>query len=331
MSRLANTPFSVLDLAPIRQGGSIGETFADSTALARQVDELGFNRYWLAEHHNIDGIASAATSVLIGHIAGATRRIRVGSGGIMLPNHPPLVIAEQFGTLETLYPGRIDLGLGRAPGSDGVTMAAMRRDPRAGVSDFPDRLDELRRYLGDAAPDQRVRAVPGQGTHVPIWLLGSSGYSAQLAARLGLPFAFAAQFAPGYLFEALRLYREQFRPSETLDAPYAMVGMPLIAADNDAHADYLATTSQQKFLNLIRGRSTRAQPPVEDLDWTPQERAAVAQHLGAAVVGGPETVKTGLERFLEETRADELMLVTDVFDAADRRRSFEIVADIRRG
>ncbi|MBZ9559376.1 MULTISPECIES: LLM class flavin-dependent oxidoreductase [Modicisalibacter] len=328
MSRLAQTPLSVLDLAPIRQGGSIRETFDNSVDLARQVDDLGFTRYWLAEHHNIDGIASAATSVLIGHVAGATSRIRVGSGGIMLPNHPPLMIAEQFGTLETLYPGRIDLGLGRAPGSDGATMAAMRRDPYAGVNDFPDRLDELRRYLGDATPDQRVKAVPGQGTHVPLWLLGSSGFSAQLAARLGLPFAFAAQFAPGYLFEALHLYRTQFQPSAVLDAPYAMVGMPLIAADNDDHADYLATTSQQKFLNLIRGRRTVALPPVEALDWTPQERAAVAQNLGAAVVGGPQTVKAGLERFLEETQADELMVVTDVYDHRDRRRSFEILAEV---
>ncbi len=328
MSRLSTTPLSVLDLAPIRHGGSVAESFADSTDLARHVEALGFQRYWLAEHHNIDGIASAATSVLIGHIAGATRRIRVGAGGIMLPNHPPLVIAEQFGTLETLYPGRIDLGLGRAPGSDGATMAAMRRDPRAGINDFPERLDELRRYLGDAQPDQRVRALPGQGTHVPIWLLGSSGYSAQLAARLGLPFAFAAQFAPGYLFEALHLYREQFRPSAVLDEPYAMVGMPLIAADSDAQAEFLATTAQQKFLNLIRGRSTRAQPPVEALDWTPREQAAVAQNLGAAVVGGPQRIREGLERFLGETRADELMVVTDVYTQADRKRSFEILAEV---
>ncbi|MEC9483952.1 MAG: LLM class flavin-dependent oxidoreductase [Halomonas sp.] len=331
MSRLSEIPLSVLDLAPIRQGGNVAETFTETVELARHVEALGFQRYWLAEHHNIDGIASAATAVLIGHVAGATQRIRVGAGGIMLPNHPPLVIAEQFGTLETLYPGRIDLGLGRAPGSDGATMAAMRRDPRSGVNDFPDQLDELRRYLGDPAPNQRVRAMPGQGTHVPIWLLGSSGYSAQLAARLGLPFAFAAQFAPGYLFEALRLYREQFRPSAVLNKPYAMVGMPLIAADSDEQARFLATTAQQKFLNLIRGRSTRALPPVEQIDWSPQEQAMVSQNLGAAVIGGPQTVRAGLERFLEQTGADELMVATDVYAQADRLRSFEILAEVWKG
>nr|WP_299243501.1 LLM class flavin-dependent oxidoreductase [uncultured Halomonas sp.] len=330
MPRLRDTPLSVLDLAPIRQGGSVSETFTNTVELAQQVEGLGFNRYWLAEHHNIDGIASAATAVLIGHVAGATSHIRVGAGGIMLPNHPPLVIAEQFGTLETLYPRRIDLGLGRAPGSDGVTMAAMRRDPRSGVSDFPDQLDELRRYLGDATPGQRVRANPGQGTHVPIWLLGSSGYSAQLAARLGLPFAFAAQFAPGYLFEALRLYREQFQPSQVLDEPYAMVGMPVIAADNDAQATYLASTAQQKFLSLIRGHSTRALPPTESLDWSPQERAMVSQNMGAAVIGGPDTVREGLERFLEQTQANELMIATDVYRQVDRKRSFEILAEVWR-
>ncbi|WP_252106526.1 MULTISPECIES: LLM class flavin-dependent oxidoreductase [unclassified Halomonas] len=330
MSQLAETALSVLDLAPIREGSSAAETFANSVELAKRAEALGYTRYWLAEHHNIAGIASAATSVLIGHVAGQTSTIRVGSGGIMLPNHAPLVIAEQFGTLETLYPGRIDLGLGRAPGSDGATMRAMRRSAQAGVDDFPAQLDELTRYLGDAAPHQQVNAVPGQGTHVPIWLLGSSGYSAQLAARLGLPFAFAAQFAPGYLFEALRLYRDNFRPSDVLDKPHAMVGMPVIAADTDQMAHYLATTAQQKFLNLIRGRPTTSQPPVEQLDWTPMEQAQVSQFLGAAIIGGPDTVKAELEAFQARTGADELMINSDFFDPQDRLRSYEIVMDAAR-
>ncbi len=331
MSRLADTPLSVLDLAPIREGGAAADSFRESVELARLTERLGFTRFWLAEHHGIEGIASAATAVLIGHVAGATQRIRVGSGGIMLPNHPPLVIAEQFGTLEALYPGRIDLGLGRAPGSDGATMAALRRDPYAGVDDFPQRLEELQGFLGEPRPDQRVRAVPGQGSRVPVWLLGSSGYSAQLAARLGLPFAFAAQFAPGYLHEALRLYRDNFRPSETLERPHAMVGLPVIAAESDARAEFLASTARQKFLSLVRGRRLRAQPPTEHLDWTPMEQTQVDQFLGAAVIGGPETVKAGLERFLERTGADELMLNTDVYALEDRLASYEIVAEIWAG
>ncbi len=329
MSRLADIPLSVLDLAPIRQGGSIADSFRESVALAQLTERLGFTRYWLAEHHSIDGIASAATAVLIGHLAGHTSRIRVGSGGIMLPNHPPLVVAEQFGTLETLYPGRIDLGLGRAPGSDAATMAAMRRDPRAGVDDFPQRLAELQGFLGDATPGQQVRAVPGQGTRVPLWLLGSSGYSAQLAAREGLPFAFAAQFAPGYLHEALRLYRDNFRPSAVLQAPHAMVGLPVIAASSDARADFLASTARQKFLNLIRGAPTQSLPPVERLDWTPMERTQVEQFLGAAIIGGPETVRAKLEHFIESTGADELMINTDTYASEDRLASYEIVANQR--
>lgn len=331
MSRLSQIPLSVLDLAPISHDGTPAETFERTVDLAQLTDTLGYNRYWLAEHHNIDGIASAATSLLIGHVAGKTQRIRVGSGGIMLPNHPPLVVAEQFGTLETLYPGRIDLGLGRAPGSDGVTMQAMRRNPRAGVNDFPDRLAELRGYLGEALPDQRVKAIPGQGTHVPLWLLGSSDFSARLAAQLGLPFAFAGQFAPGYMLEAIQLYRQMFQPSDVLDAPYVMLGIPLVAADSDAHAQYLATTQQQKFLNLIRGKSTRTLPPVEALDWSPQERAMVSQNLGAAIVGGPDTIRDELENLLAHTQADELMINGDFYDHEDRRRSYEILADVWKG
>lgn len=328
MSRLAETPLSVLDLAPIREGGSAAESFRESVELARLTEMLGFTRYWLAEHHSIEGIASAATAVLIGHIAGATARIRVGSGGIMLPNHPPLVVAEQFGTLETLYPGRIDLGLGRAPGSDGPTMAAMRRDPGAGIDDFPRRLAELKGYLDDVRPGQRVRAVPGQGTRVPLWLLGSSDFSARLAAQEGLPFAFAAQFAPARLFEALTLYRDNFRPSAVLEAPHAMVGLPVIAAENDLQADYLASTARRKFLGMIRGQPIKALPPVDALDWSPKEQAQVEQFLGAAVIGGPETVQEGLERILALTGADELMLNTDVYAAEDRLKSYEIVADV---
>ncbi|MCK0713512.1 LLM class flavin-dependent oxidoreductase [Chromohalobacter sarecensis] len=331
MSRLSQIPLSVLDLAPISHDGTAAETFERTVDLAQLTDTLGYNRYWLAEHHNIDGIASAATSLLIGHVAGKTQRIRVGSGGIMLPNHPPLMVAEQFGTLETLYPGRIDLGLGRAPGSDGVTMQAMRRNPRAGVNDFPDRLAELRGYLGDALPDQRVKAIPGQGTHVPLWLLGSSDFSARLAAQLGLPFAFAGQFAPGYMLEAIQLYRQMFQPSDVLDAPYVMLGIPLVAADSDAHAQYLATTQQQKFLNLIRGKSTRTLPPVEALDWSPQERAMVSQNLGASIVGGPETIRDELDNFLAHTQADELMINGDFYDHDDRRRSYEILSDVWKG
>ncbi|SFT92168.1 LLM class flavin-dependent oxidoreductase [Halomonas saccharevitans] len=330
MSRLADTPLSVLDLAPIREGGAIADTFRESVALAQHTEALGYTRYWLAEHHGIEGIASAATAVLIGHVAGATQRIRVGSGGIMLPNHPPLVVAEQFGTLETLYPGRIDLGLGRAPGSDGPTMAALRRDPHAGVDDFPKRLSELQGFLDEARPGQRVRAVPGQSTRVPIWLLGSSDFSARLAAREGLPFAFAAQFAPARLLEALRVYRDNFQPSAMLDRPHAMVGLPVIAADSDLQADYLASTARRKFLGLIRGAPGRALPPTETLDWSPREQAQVEQFLGAAVIGGPETVREGLEHFLALTGADELMLHTDVYAAEDRLRSYELVAEAWR-
>ncbi|QEM83290.1 LLM class flavin-dependent oxidoreductase [Halomonas binhaiensis] len=330
MSRLRSTSLSVLDLAPIRDGGTIAESFQDSVHLAQLVESLGFTRFWLAEHHSLEGIASAATSVLIGHIAGNTSQLRIGSGGIMLPNHSPLVIAEQFGTLETLYPGRIDLGLGRAPGADGATMAALRRDPYAGAEDFPQRLAELQKFLGDEQPGQRVRAVPGQGTKVPLWLLGSSLYSAQLAAREGLPFAFAAQFAPAQLDEALHLYRTQFRPSDVLEKPHAMVGLPVIAAQSDAQANFLASTARQKFLGMIRGKRQRAQPPVKELDWTPMERHQVEGFLGASIIGGPDTVRQGLERFLERTGADELMLNTDTYDIEDRLESYRIVASIWR-
>ncbi|TXH38030.1 MAG: LLM class flavin-dependent oxidoreductase [Rhodospirillaceae bacterium] len=329
MSRLAETPLSVLDLAPLTLGGNASDAFKRSLDLARHVERLGFTRFWLAEHHNIAGVASSATSVLIGHIAGGTSTIRVGSGGVMLPNHAPLVVAEAFGTLEALYPGRIDLGLGRAPGADQRTMRALRVDPRAGDA-FPDLVQELRYLLDPAEPGQPVQAVPGAGSRVPIWLLGSSDFSARLAGLLGLPYAFAGQFAPAGMLEALSLYRRHFRPSEVLENPYAMVGIPLVAAETDAEASRQATTAQQKFLNLIRGNPIPLMPPVEDMKalWTPREQIGVDRFLGAAIIGGPATVKEKLEALLAETQADEVMINSDFFGHEDRLRSYEIVADI---
>jgi len=320
---------SVLDLAPIVQDGTIAQAFDNSVALARHVESLGYTRYWLAEHHNIAGVASSATAVLIGHIAGKTSRIRVGSGGIMLPNHAPLVIAEQFGTLESLYPGRIDLGLGRAPGTDQRTLQALGRDPSAGMH-FPDLLDELRFFLAPAAPDQRMRAIPGAGLDIPLWLLGSSDFSARLAARLGLPFSFAGHFSPEGM-AAMRLYRHLFQPSASLSAPYSMIGVPVIAADSDAEAQRLSTTAQQKFLSMIRGTRRPLQPPVQTLEgsWTPMEKAAVWERLGAAIIGGPDTVAEKLDALVQETEADEVMVVTDMFDIDDRLHSYSVVARAR--
>ena len=332
MSDTSQTPLSVLDLAPVKKGGTIAESFQNSLELARHAERLGFTRFWLAEHHNMVGIASAATAVLIGYVAGGTSRIRVGSGGVMLPNHAPLVIAEQFGTLETLYPGRIDLGLGRAPGTDGLTVRALRRDPTATGFEFPQQVQELLGYLAPATDRQSVRAVPGAGTDVPVWLLGSSTFSAQLAAHLGLPFAFAGHFAPQEMLDALRLYRERFRPSQWRDRPHAMVGLPVIAADTDAKAQHLATTPKMKFLQLIRGEPFLMMPPVESMDglWNPAERALVEARLGAAIVGGPETVERKIAEFLEKTEADELMINSDVYEFADRLRSLELVADVMK-
>jgi luciferase family oxidoreductase group 1 len=325
-----HTTFSVLDLAPVKQGGSVAETFKDSLDLAKHVERWGYTRFWLAEHHNISGIASAATAVLIGYIAGGTSTIRVGSGGVMLPNHAPLVIAEQFGTLESLYPGRIDLGLGRAPGSDMATMQALRRDLNSHGEDFPKQVQELLRYLGPAIPGQVVRAIPGIGTNVPIWLLGSSTFSAQLAAHLGLRFAFAGQFAPQLMQEALTLYRKNFRPSQWLDKPYSMAGIPLIAADSDREAHRLATTLYLKFLHLIRGEPILATPPVDSMEglWTPYERSVVEMKLAAAIIGAPDTVKRKLEEFVETMNVDEVMINTDAFHHGDRLHSYELVAEL---
>ncbi|KAA6459078.1 LLM class flavin-dependent oxidoreductase [Acidobacteria bacterium AB60] len=321
---------SMLDLVAMRPGEDPGSAIARSVDLAQHAEQWGYKRFWLAEHHSIGGLACSATSVLIGHIAGHTRRIRVGSGGVMLPNHAPLVIAEQFGTLEALYPGRIDLGLGRAPGGDFATMRALRRDHGQTGDDFPALLEELRTYLGPERPTQVVKAIPGQNSNVPITLLGSSIYSAQLAARLGLPFAFAAHFAPEYLYAAADLYHDQFRPSSVLAAPYFMVGVAIIAAATDAEARRLFTTPQQRFLRLIRNQPVELLPPVDSMDglWTEGERVAVMSRLGAAIVGSDDTVRAGLEKLLRDTGANEVIAVTDCYRQQDRLDSYQRLAEI---
>jgi len=321
---------SVLDLVGMHTGESAGSAIARSVDLAQHVERLGYTRFWLAEHHSSEGLACSATAVLIGHVAAATKTIRVGSGGVMLPNHAPLVVAEQFGTLEAMYPGRIDLGLGRAPGGDFQTMRALRRDLNQTGDEFPELLEELRTYLGPAKPGQTVRAIPGQGSNVPITLLGSSGFSAQLAGMLGLPFAFAAHFAPEYLYAAARLYRERFRPSDLLRRPYMMVAVQVIAAETDAAARRLFTTPQQRFLRLIRNQPVELLPPVDSMEdlWQDFERAAVETKLSAAIVGSNATVKTGLEKLVSETGADEVIVVTDTYDHTDRLRSYERVAAV---
>jgi luciferase family oxidoreductase group 1 len=323
-------PVSVLDLVGMRPGETPGPAIARSAELARHAEQWGFRRFWLAEHHSIEGLACSATPVLIGHVAGATKTIRVGSGGVMLPNHAPLVVAEQFGTLEALYPGRIDLGLGRAPGGDFHTMRALRRDLRQSGDDFPELLAELRAYLGPAAPGQVVKAIPGKESRVPITLLGSSDFSARLAAELGLPFAFAAHFAPEMLLHATRLYRTLFRPSEALEQPWLMVAVPVIAAETDALARRLFTTPQQRFLRLIRNQPVQLLPPVDSMDslWNDVERAAVEGRLREAVVGSDSTVKGGLEKVIADTGADEVIVVTDTWDHLARLDSYRRVAEI---
>ena len=321
---------SVLDLVGMRAGEGPGAAIARSVDLAQHVESWGYRRFWLAEHHAIHGLACSATPVLIGHVASATKSIRVGSGGVMLPNHAPLVVAEQFGTLEALYPGRIDLGLGRAPGGDFSTMRALRRDLQQTGDDFPELLEELRTFLGPEKAGQAVRAIPGQDSNVPITLLGSSGFSAQLAGRLGLPFAFAAHFAPDYLYSAAELYREHFNPSEVLTKPYMMVGVQVIAAETDAAAQHLFTTAQQRFLRLIRNQPVELLPPVDSMEplWTDWEHAAVMSKLGAAIVGSDATVKAGLERLVIDTGASEIIVVTDTYEHEDRLESFRRVAAI---
>lgn len=326
---MAMIPFSVLDLAPVPQGSTPGDALRNTIDLARHAERWGYNRYWLAEHHNMTGIASAATSVVIGQVAAATKTMRVGAGGIMLPNHSPLVIAEQFGTLESLFPGRIDLGLGRAPGTDQITWRALRRDPMAS-DQFPQDVLELQALLGPLQPDQRIQAVPGTDTNVPLWILGSSLFGAQLAAVLGLPYAFASHFAPGALMQALAVYREGFKPSDQLDRPHAMVGVNVFAADTDAEARYLFTSAQQRVIGMIRGRRGQLPPPVEDIEslWSPDEKAHVARMLACSFVGSAETVRAGLERFIADTGADELIVASAIHDHAKRLRSYEILSGI---
>jgi len=328
---LSRTPVSVLDLVPIVAGGTVSQSLQNTLELAKLVEQLGFHRYWLAEHHNMPGIASAATSIVISHVARGTSTIRVGSGGIMLPNHAPLVIAEQFGTLEALFPGRIDLGLGRAPGTDPLTAHALRRERRSDGHDFPEQLAELRSYFEPADTSaKKVRAFPGEGQNIPIWLLGSSGFSAQLAAQLGLPFAFASHFSPAYTLPALELYRRQFRPSDVLDKPYAMVAANVVAADTVEEAKHLATSMQQQFLNLIRGNPGQLPPPVKNMDelWSSYEKETLLQQFGEPIIGDQNTVKKKLEDFINETQADELMIHTQVYDHNARLRSYEIIAEI---
>jgi luciferase family oxidoreductase group 1 len=325
------TAFSILDLAPVPDGSTPADALRRGLELAQHAEKLGYRRYWVAEHHNMVGIASAATSVVIGNIAGGTSTIRVGAGGIMLPNHSPLVIAEQFGTLESLYPGRIDLGLGRAPGTDQRTLRALRRDPSA-ADTFPQDVLELQALLGPVQPGQTIQAVPGAGLNVPLWILGSSLFGAQLAAMLGLPYAFASHFAPEALLQALEVYRERFEPSAQLDRPYAMAGINVIAAETDAEARYLFTSAQQSFTNLFRGTRGRLLPPIDDIEtyWSPSEKAQASRMLARSFVGSPETIRRGLERFMEETRVDEVMVAAAIFDQAARLRSYEILAEVSK-
>ena len=332
MKTLKDIPLSMLDLVAVREGMSVGEALAIALRTAQHAERLGFVRYWLAEHHNMSGIASSATAVLVGHIAGGTQTIRVGSGGVMLPNHAPLVVAEAFGTLAELYPGRIDLGLGRAPGTDGLTMRALRRDRVETEADFPRDVAELQALLGTPQPGQRLIANPGANTHVPIWLLGSSLFSARLAAQKGLPYAFASHFAPGMLLEALDLYRSEFKPSATLAKPYAIVGVPVIAAPTDDEAEFLASSVYQRVLGILTGKRGLLQPPISGFwEQVPaQARDAIQDFLAVAVVGGPAKIKAGFETIAKATQADEFMLVCDVYDPALRLRALDLATQAMR-
>jgi len=325
-------PFSVLDLSPIARGSTPAIAFANSRDLAQHAERWGYQRYWLAEHHNMTGIASAATSLVIAHVAAGTNTIRVGAGGIMLPNHAPLIIAEQFGTLEALYPGRIDLGIGRAPGTDQQTARALRRNLNGSIDSFSDDVQELRAYFQSAQSGQAVRAIPGVGLNVPVWLLGSSLFSAQLAAKLGLPFAFASHFAPDYLLPALKYYRQYFQPSAVLEKPYAMVGAAVFAADSDSEAKFLFSSAQMQFLNLLRGTPGELSPPIDNIEqlWSPQEKNHIARTLTYSFVGTPSTIKKELQTLIEDTQADELIVTAQIYDHAARLRSYELLAEVHR-
>ena len=325
-------PFSILDLSPVPQGATATDALRNSRDLAQHAEAWGYQRYWLAEHHNMTGIASAATAVVIGHVAGGTKTIRVGSGGVMLPNHSPLVIAEQFGTLASLYPNRIDLGLGRAPGTDMETARALRRDPMANADRFPADVQELQAYFEPVTPGQKIRAVPGAGLRVPIWLLGSSLFSAQLAAHLGLPFAFASHFAPADLLPALEIYRDRFKPSRQLEKPYAMIGVNVFAADTDKAARLHFTSLQQSFVNLRRGTPGQIPPPIEDITTYASsfEMAQINHSLAYSVVGSPEVIRKELQVILEEAQPDEVMATGHFYDHTARLRSFELLAEIHR-
>jgi luciferase family oxidoreductase group 1 len=320
-------PISFLDLCRVTQEGGPGDAIRRAADLAAHAERLGFNRYWVAEHHNMIGVASAATSLVIGHIAQATNSIRVGAGGVMLPNHAPYIVAEQFGTLDCLYPGRIDLGLGRAPGTDQLTLRALRRAPESADS-FPQDVMELQAYLAHPAEGQRIVATPGAGARVPLWILGSSEYGAILAAELGLPYAFASHFAPSMLLPALQIYRSRFKPSAQLGRPYAMIACNVVAADTDREAVRLATTQQMSVVNLFRGKRGLSQPPIDDMDsyWTTPEKAQARQWLSRSFVGSPHALREGLDAFIAETRADELIIVSDIYDHQARKRSLELTA-----
>ncbi|HUP31090.1 MAG TPA: LLM class flavin-dependent oxidoreductase [Usitatibacter sp.] len=329
MKTLFQTPFSVLDLVTYPEGGTIPDAVRNSRELARHAERLGYKRYWVAEHHNLEGVASSATVVLMGYIAEGTQSIRVGSGGIMLPNHAPLVVAEQIGTLEAMYPGRIDLGLGRAPGTDQVTMRALRRGGRE--EDFGVQIEELESYFETATENQAVRAIPGMGIEVPVYILGSSLYSAHLAARLGRPYAFASHFAPGDLLQALEIYRDEFKPSKQLAEPYAIVGVPAFAAPTDEEAQFLASSMVLRSLSIFRGQRRPLPPPVERIEWSQQEQMLVAERMSLMVIGAPERVAKGLQQIIEATGADELIVVSDAFRHEHRMRSYELIMQSKGG